>query len=154
MVGREVELASRVAREAPPGTDVALDVESLHVRGDVATRRCSGVSLAVRRGEIVGVAGVAGNGQRELAESITGMRAPEPPGPCTWTGRKLRAERPAYRRSRPELPTFPRTASARLSHPSQQHLGERRPQVVSRHHRFRVVRPSSGHRVHRPRRKS
>ena len=38
--------------------------------------RCRGVSLAVRAGEIVGVAGVAGNGQRELAETIAGLRRP------------------------------------------------------------------------------
>ena len=41
-----------------------------------ARRRCGTSSLSVREGEIVGVAGVAGNGQRELAEAITGMRRP------------------------------------------------------------------------------
>jgi simple sugar transport system ATP-binding protein len=76
MVGRQVELATRVAREAPHGTDAALDVEDLHVRGDRGDDAVRGLSLVVRRGEIVGVAGVAGNGQRELAEAITGIRPP------------------------------------------------------------------------------
>ena len=50
-------------------------------------------SLSVRSGEIVGVAGVAGNGQRELAEAITGMRPPSH-GTVHVAGRKLRTGDP------------------------------------------------------------
>jgi simple sugar transport system ATP-binding protein len=76
MVGRDVEL---VGRREPPGdlrgAEVALELEELWVEGDRGGPALKGVSLAVRAGEIVGVAGVAGNGQRELAEAVTGMRA-------------------------------------------------------------------------------
>lgn len=58
----------------PPGDDV-LSVEDLTVAGDRGHTAVAGVSFSVRRGEIVGVAGVAGNGQRELHEAIGGLRA-------------------------------------------------------------------------------
>jgi general nucleoside transport system ATP-binding protein len=74
MVGREVELAKRVERRMPHGEGAALSVEGLCVRGDRGEEAIRNMTLAVREGEIVGVAGVAGNGQRELAEAITGMR--------------------------------------------------------------------------------
>jgi simple sugar transport system ATP-binding protein len=74
MVGREVELAKRVGREAPHGEAPALEVEGLVVGGDRGEESVRSLFFAVREGEIVGVAGVAGNGQRELAEGITGMR--------------------------------------------------------------------------------
>ena len=51
-----------------------LEAHDLHAEGDRGVPALRGVSLAVRGGEIVGVAGVAGNGQRELAEALTGMR--------------------------------------------------------------------------------
>ena len=56
-----------------------------------------GVSLTVRAGEIVGVAGVAGNGQRELAEAITGLR---PRDAAARLRRRPEALRPATRASR------------------------------------------------------
>jgi ABC-type uncharacterized transport system ATPase subunit len=74
MVGREIDQAHRVPRDRPPGEEVVLDVRGLSVpadRGGLAVRE---VSLEVHAGEIVGVAGVAGNGQRELAEAVYGMR--------------------------------------------------------------------------------
>jgi simple sugar transport system ATP-binding protein len=74
MVGREVELAKRVERLMPHGEGAALYVEGLCVQGDRGEEAIRNMTLAVREGEIVGVAGVAGNGQRELAEAITGMR--------------------------------------------------------------------------------
>jgi general nucleoside transport system ATP-binding protein len=52
-------------------------VRELHVRDDRALEQVSGLSLSVRAGEIVAVAGVDGNGQRELVEAITGIRAPQ-----------------------------------------------------------------------------
>ena len=57
-----------------PGATV-LAVEGLVVRGDRGVVAVDEVSLRVRRGEVVGVAGVAGNGQRELHEAIAGLRA-------------------------------------------------------------------------------
>ena len=74
MVGRDVELAHRQERERPKLDRVALEVDDLWVEGDRGETAVRGISLTVRAGEIFGVAGVAGNGQRELAEGITGMR--------------------------------------------------------------------------------
>jgi len=92
MVGRQVELATRVERQAPPVSDVALEVEDLHVRGDRGDA-VRGIALYVRQGEILGVAGVAGNGQRELAEAITGIRPPAS-GTVRVDGRPLRTSDP------------------------------------------------------------
>jgi simple sugar transport system ATP-binding protein len=92
MVGREVELARRVERESPPDDEAALDVGGLSVRGDRGEEAVRDVSLTVRAGEILGVAGVAGNGQRELAEAITGMRPST--GSVVVRGRKLRTGDP------------------------------------------------------------
>jgi simple sugar transport system ATP-binding protein len=89
MVGREVELTRRVERDAPPSADHVLEVEGLVVRGDRGEEAVKAVSLAVCGGEIVGVAGVAGNGQRELAEAITGIR-PAAHGNVRVHGRLLR----------------------------------------------------------------
>jgi general nucleoside transport system ATP-binding protein len=93
MVGRQIELARRVERAVPHGSDDALVLDELGVRGDRGEEAVRNVSLAVRRGEIVGVAGVAGNGQRELAEAITGMRPPIR-GDVRVEGRKLRTGDP------------------------------------------------------------
>ena len=72
MVGRPVELTRTVpAQEAG---DVQLEIDGLIVQGDRGTAAVDDVSVAVRAGEIVGVAGVSGNGQRELAEAIFGLR--------------------------------------------------------------------------------
>jgi simple sugar transport system ATP-binding protein len=72
MVGRDVVL--RVEKpQAAPG-DVLLEVEGLHVVDDRGIEKVRGVSLGVRAGEIVGIAGVDGNGQTELVEALTGMR--------------------------------------------------------------------------------
>ncbi len=75
MVGREVNLAERIPRDGSIGEPV-LETRDLWAAGDRGTDTLRGVSLSVCAGEIVGLAGVAGNGQRELAETITGMRAP------------------------------------------------------------------------------
>jgi simple sugar transport system ATP-binding protein len=74
MVGREVLFdLERVPQE--PG-EVVLSVENLRAINDKGLPALRGLSLAVRAGEIIGLAGVAGNGQVELAEVITGMRRP------------------------------------------------------------------------------
>ncbi len=72
MVGREVVLSIDKA-EATPG-DTVLTIGDLHVRDDRDLGAVNGFSLEVRAGEIVGVAGVEGNGQRELVEALAGMR--------------------------------------------------------------------------------
>ncbi len=72
MVGRDVVL--RVEKpEAEPGA-VVLDVADLAVDDDRGVPAVRGLSLRVRAGEILGVAGVEGNGQRELVEAVAGMR--------------------------------------------------------------------------------
>jgi general nucleoside transport system ATP-binding protein len=72
MVGREVLLRVEKA-PAQPG-EPALRVEDLHVLDDRELEMVRGVSFQVRRGEIVAIAGVDGNGQSELVESLTGLR--------------------------------------------------------------------------------
>jgi simple sugar transport system ATP-binding protein len=74
MVGREVLL--RVDKKpATPGEPV-LVVESLSVVDDRGLPAVRDVSLTVKAGEIVGIAGVDGNGQTELIDAITGLRRP------------------------------------------------------------------------------
>jgi simple sugar transport system ATP-binding protein len=72
MVGRELTGSS--PRQSLSLGDVVLSVEGLCADGDRGVLAVKDVTLAVHAGEIVGVAGVAGNGQRELAETITGLR--------------------------------------------------------------------------------
>jgi simple sugar transport system ATP-binding protein len=74
MVGREVLL--RIEKKPATPGDAALSVEDLHALDDRGLEVVRGVSFAVRGGEIVGLAGVDGNGQSELIEAITGLRRP------------------------------------------------------------------------------
>ena len=74
MVGRDLELPTRDAG-AEPGEPV-LEVRDLQVAGDRGLEAVRGVSFDVRSGEVVGVAGVSGNGQRELAYGLVGLRTP------------------------------------------------------------------------------
>ena len=73
MVGRDVQLRVSKAR-ATPG-DVVLDVRGLTVVGDQGEPAVDDVSFQVRAGEILGVAGVQGNGQTELCEALIGLRS-------------------------------------------------------------------------------
>ena len=75
MVGRDVLLRvdKKPARVGAP----VLEVEDLHVRDDRGLEAVRGVSLTVREGEIVAIAGVDGNGQHELVGAIAGMRHAE-----------------------------------------------------------------------------
>ncbi|MBI9046539.1 MAG: ABC transporter ATP-binding protein [Anaerolineaceae bacterium] len=75
MVGREV-LFSVKKSDREPGKEV-LKVDNIYASNDKGLRALNGISINVKAGEIVGVAGVAGNGQRELADVITGLRACE-----------------------------------------------------------------------------
>lgn len=72
MIGREVGLSYPHA--PPPSQEPVLVVEDLHVRDERGHLAVKGVSFSVRRGEIFGIAGVAGNGQDELLEAIYGLR--------------------------------------------------------------------------------
>src|SRR5262245_10409480 len=73
MVGRDVELI--VPKGPAKPADVVLSVRDLHVRDDRLEMAVDGIDLEVRAGEIVAIAGVQGNGQTELVEAITGLRA-------------------------------------------------------------------------------
>jgi simple sugar transport system ATP-binding protein len=98
MVGREVILT--VQKKPAQPTDEVLKVEDLHVRDVRGLEAVNGVSFSVRAGEVLGIAGVQGNGQTELAEALTGLRSIEsghfslngkdltgkPPRPITETG--------------------------------------------------------------------
>jgi ABC-type uncharacterized transport system ATPase subunit len=84
MVGREVLL--RVEKGTAEPGEPALRVEDLRVLDDRRLEAVRGVSFEVRRGEIVGVAGVDGNGQSELIEALSGLRH-------AFAGRVLLGER-------------------------------------------------------------
>jgi len=72
MVGREVVFTVQKEKISPG--PAALSVENVSAENNRGLPALRGISLQVRAGEIVGVAGVAGNGQNELAQVITGMR--------------------------------------------------------------------------------
>lgn len=72
MVGREVILT--VEKEMARAGDLVLEIEGLCAEDDLGHSALNQVSLDVRAGEIVGVAGVQGNGQTELVEVLTGLR--------------------------------------------------------------------------------
>ena len=92
MVGREVSDVERGHPRAGVG-DTVLEIADVSVLGDRGHVALRDVSLSIRAGEIVGVAGVAGNGQRELAETVTGMRSATA-GTITVEGRRLRSGDP------------------------------------------------------------
>jgi general nucleoside transport system ATP-binding protein len=74
MVGREVLL--RVEKKPAQPGDPLLQVDDLMARDDRGLEAVRGVSFEVRSGEIVGIAGVDGNGQSELIDALTGLRHP------------------------------------------------------------------------------
>jgi general nucleoside transport system ATP-binding protein len=98
MVGREVILT--VQKKPAKPTEEVLQVRDLRVRDVRGLEAVRGVSFSVRAGEVLGIAGVQGNGQTELAEALTGLRSIEggsfildgrdltgkPPRPITETG--------------------------------------------------------------------
>ena len=73
MVGKDVLLDALERTDTPSG-EVALALHDLHVRDNRGLKAVNGISLEVHRGEILGIAGIEGNGQSELIEAITGMR--------------------------------------------------------------------------------
>ena len=92
MVGRDVAASRRELARHEIG-DAVLHVEGLEAEGDRGQPALHDVSFELRAGEILAVAGVAGNGQRELAEAITGLRA-RSAGSVRVSGRELRAGDP------------------------------------------------------------
>ena len=75
MTGRSVSL--RVDKATPKPGDVVLEARDLTVASHHGRPLVDKVTLSVRSGEIVGIAGVAGNGQTELVETLTGARSPD-----------------------------------------------------------------------------
>ena len=75
MVGRDVNFKVE-KKEMTPG-EVVLEVRDIHARDYRDVEILRGLNLSVRRGEIVGLAGVDGNGQTELVEVLTGLRKAE-----------------------------------------------------------------------------
>src|SRR4051812_11971426 len=92
MVGRELAEGARVAKPRQ-ATETILEASGLCADGDRGDAALKDVSLVARAGEIVAIAGVAGNGQRELAETIAGLRPPTA-GRVTVAGRSVRAGDP------------------------------------------------------------
>ncbi|MGI9464459.1 MAG: ABC transporter ATP-binding protein, partial [Aestuariivirgaceae bacterium] len=88
MVGRKVLL--NVDKGISQPADVCLEVAGLHCASASGARLLSDISFEVRAGEILGIAGVAGNGQSELLEVLAGMRVPSE-GTITILGRKITA---------------------------------------------------------------
>jgi general nucleoside transport system ATP-binding protein len=91
MVGRSVVL--QVHKGAAHPGDVVLQVSGLHATDDRGHPAVRGLDLEVRAGEIVGVAGVEGNGQRELIEALVGMRAVKG-GTITFNGADITRANP------------------------------------------------------------
>ena len=77
MVGRRVQLGREGRGAAGPAGPVLVRAEGLRVVDAMGVPRLDEVALTLRAGEIVGVAGVSGNGQGELLEVLSGMRAPQ-----------------------------------------------------------------------------
>ena len=90
MVGRKVLL--RVDRGTSQPGDICLEVERLSCVSASGAKLLNDISFAVRAGEVLGVAGVAGNGQSELLEALAGMRKPSR-GSVAVLGEHLNADK-------------------------------------------------------------
>jgi simple sugar transport system ATP-binding protein len=75
MVGREVVF--RIEKEALPPGEPVLEIKELRARNDKGQPALQGIDLTVHQHEIVGIAGIAGNGQKELFEVVVGVRRAE-----------------------------------------------------------------------------
>jgi ABC-type uncharacterized transport system ATPase subunit len=91
MVGRELDPTEPIAARTPGA--VVLSLDDVWTQGDRGAAAVKGATLDVHEGEIVAVAGVAGNGQRELAETVAGIRAPSK-GSVRIGGQRLRTGDP------------------------------------------------------------
>ena len=93
MVGRDIiigDFRARRAGAAPIGSQPALSLRGVHAADANGMATLNNVDLDLFPGEILGIAGVAGNGQRQLSEVLTGVRAPSA-GTVTIAGRPLHA---------------------------------------------------------------
>lgn len=86
MVGRSVQL--EVEKKPAQGAEVVLSVQDLVVLDERRQVAVDGVTFDVHAGEILGVAGVQGNGQTELVEAVTGLRTPQS-GKITLLGQDI-----------------------------------------------------------------
>ena len=93
MIGREVD-AGLTREDAVMGPEI-LAVRNLSARDDRGREALQGIDLAVRAGEIVGIAGVAGNGQKELFETLIGVRKARG-GQVTLLGEDITRRGPKY----------------------------------------------------------
>ena len=75
MVGREMKVINR--EDQATAGPVVLSIQDLAVTGDKGTAALKEISLTVKAGEVLGIAGVSGNGQKELAEAVSGLRRVE-----------------------------------------------------------------------------
>lgn len=107
MVGREV--SDLVASRAALGEEIsefALEMQDIRAAGDRGHLALKGLSLTVRRGELVGVAGVAGSGQRELCEVALGLRPPTE-GTVRIGGRAVRSPEDSLAAGAASIPEDP-----------------------------------------------
>ena len=74
MIGRELKENFMGREKSAPLDETMLEVKNLSMPGKHGSHPLSDISFTVRKGEILGVAGVEGNGQKELAEAVTGIR--------------------------------------------------------------------------------
>ena len=93
MVGRAVELT--VEKKPGEPTEPVLAVKNLYVKDERKAIAVNGVSFEVRAGEVLGIAGVQGNGQTELVEAITGLRHVEE-GTITIAGEGIANQTPRH----------------------------------------------------------
>ncbi|MDP8237289.1 MAG: ABC transporter ATP-binding protein [Candidatus Erginobacter occultus] len=91
MVGREV--IEEIEREEPAAGEEVLSIRDLRAFDNRRLPALRGLNLEVRRGEILGMAGISGNGQKELEEVLTGLREPAR-GSITLGGREIAGRRP------------------------------------------------------------
>ena len=108
MVGRKVTL--EVEKEAATAGEILLQIKDIQAFTDLGEHALRGVSLDVRAGEIVGVAGVQGNGQTELVEVVTGLR-PATAGTVLINGADMTNASPGVSPKKAPSATSPKTVT-------------------------------------------
>ncbi len=111
MVGEQTRTPVLEVRASPSQGSIRLSVAGVHALDERGLPALRGVSLTVHAGEVLGIAGVAGNGQRQLAHIIAGLQPASHGRSCS-----MGATSPSRAREHARAavwPTFPRTASAK-----------------------------------------